>query len=73
MSLNLDNLYFRMTSNSASESHCLSCEVNRNLFFEPVSLGVYLQLNMAELLPMVWRVCATAQYISNSPQLNPLG
>lgn len=43
MSLNLDNLYFRMTSNSASESHCLSWEVKRNLFFGPVSLGVCLK------------------------------
>lgn len=38
MGLNLDNLYSSMTSSSASESHGLSCEVNRNLFFEPVSL-----------------------------------
>lgn len=40
MSLNLDNLYFQVISNYALGSHCLSCDVNRNLFFEPVSLRV---------------------------------
>jgi len=43
MSAILDNLYFRVTSNLAFVSHCLSCEVNRNLFCEPVSLWVYLK------------------------------
>lgn len=43
MSLNLDNLYFRVTPNSVSGSHCLSCEVNRNLVCEPVSLWICLK------------------------------